>query len=162
MLDHKRFLNDALQEALRAERQGEDPIGCVIVDGQGRIIAHGQNYINRLHDPTAHAEMHAIRSAVPQMRGDAARSWTIYSTLEPCPMCLGTIVMCHIGTLVWAAGDPRKEGHTLLEATPYMRSRKLAVVACPDPALEQTCTSLHAAYWIAQGRPEMVEPMKET
>ncbi len=155
-MDHRSFLEEALQEALQARQEGEDPIGCVIVDESGQIIAREHNHINKLTDPTAHAEMLAIRSVIPKMRGDAARYWTLYTTLEPCPMCLGTIVMCHIGTVVWAANDRRKETHKLVRANAYMRTRKLATVASPYPDLEEQCTVLHEAYWIALGRPEVV------
>ena len=159
--EQRRFLQAALQEALQAERQGEDPVGCVIVNAVGRIIAYGHNHINQLNDPTAHAEMLAIRAAIPEMQGESARGWTLYTTLEPCPMCLGTIVMCEIGTVVWASGDRRKETHRLLSATPYLRSRRLATVACPDRELEARCASLHDAYWIARGRPHVIQPMRE-
>ncbi len=134
-------------------------MGCVIVDGEGRIIAYSHNHINQLNDPTAHAEMLAIRLAVPHMRGEAARSWTLYTTLEPCPMCLGTIIMCEIGTVVWATGDRRKETHKLLSATPYLRSRQLVTVACPERDLEEQCASMHDAYWIIRGRPHVIRPM---
>ncbi len=161
-MDHRRYLEDALQEALLAERQGEDPVGCVIVNAEGRIIAYGHNHINQLKDPTAHAEMLAIRAAIPEMRGDAARGWTLYTTLEPCPMCLGTIVMCEIGTVVWGTADRRKKTHELLSSTPYLRSRQLVTVACPERDLEEQCASLHDAYWIARGRPHVIQPMEQT
>ncbi len=160
-MDHRQFLEQALDDALLARQAGEDPIGCVIVDAHGEIIGRGHNHINRLGDPTAHAEMLAMREAVSRMAGEAARSCTLYSTLEPCPMCLGTIIMCHIGTLVWAANDRRKETHRLLAANAYMKSRKLVTVAAPYPDLEEKCSTMHDAYWIGRGRPEVVQPIEE-
>ncbi len=160
-MDHRPFLELALYEAELAQYEGEDPIGCVIADMQGHIIAQAHNHINRWNDPTAHAEVRAIRMAVPQLREEAARSWTLYSTLEPCPMCLGTIIMAHIGTAVWAANDRRKETHKLLAANAYMKSRKLVTIATPFPELEEKCSALHDEYWIARGRPEVIAPMDE-
>ncbi len=160
-MDYRRYLEAALQEALLAERQGEDPVGCVIVNEKGRIIAFGHNHINQLNDPTAHAEMLAIRAAIPEMRGEAARNWALYTTLEPCPMCLGTIIMCEIGTVVWGTADRRKETHKLISATPYLRSRRLVTIASPELDLAERCASLHDAYWIARGRPHVIRPMAE-
>lgn len=165
-MDHRYFLERALLEAIQAQKEGQIPVGCVIVDRSGNIIARGRNQVRGgplgspwLNDPTAHAEMMAIRSVVSQMDGDSARSWTLYSTLEPCPMCLGTIIMCHIGTVVWAAPDRRIETHKLLLANPYMQTRKLVTIACPYPDLEQRCSEIHDAYWISKGRPGALRPI---
>ncbi len=160
-MEHRPYLELALYEAQLAQYEGEDPIGCVIVDVEGNIIAQAHNHIDRWNDPTAHAEIRAIRMVTSQMQGEAARGWTLYSTLEPCPMCLGTIIMCHIGTVVWAANDRRKETHKLLTANPYMKTRRLLSVAAPYADLEEKCTALHDEYWIAKGRPEVIRPIIE-
>ena len=96
----------ALQEARKAYALGEVPIGCVILKG-GKVIGRGHNLKETLQDPTAHAEMIAIRQAAV-----AEGSWRIldavmYVTLEPCPMCAGAIVMSRIPELVIGATDPR-------------------------------------------------------
>jgi tRNA(adenine34) deaminase len=161
MMDHRRYLEAALQEAVLAQYEGEDPIGCVIVDEQGGVIAQAHNHINQYGDPTAHAELRAIRMVIARMRGEAARGWTLYSTLEPCPLCLGAIVMCHIGTIVWAANDRRKETHKLLSANAYMQTRRLVTVATPYADLEAKCSTLHDEYWMARGRPEVVRAIEE-
>ncbi len=160
-MDHRQYLEEALEEAVLAQYEGEDPVGCVIVDEQGAVLARAHNHINQYGDPTAHAELRAIRMVVPRMRGDAALGWTLYSTLEPCPMCLGAIVMCHIGTSVWAANDRRKETRKLLSANPYMQTRRVVTVATPYADLEAKCAAMHAEYWISRGRPEVVRPIAE-
>jgi tRNA(Arg) A34 adenosine deaminase TadA len=156
--DHHYFLEQAVLEATEAREEGQNPIGCVIADHEGHIIARAHNQVSKLKDPTAHAEMLAIRAAIPLIRADSARGWTLYSTLEPCPMCMGTIIMCHIGTVVWAAPDRRIRTRGLLSANAYMRTRRLTTIACPYPDLEQTCSEMHDAYWISRGRPDAVRP----
>lgn len=158
-LDHHYFLEQAFQEALKAEKEGQNPIGCVIVDKDGEIIAREHNQVSKLNDPTAHAEVMAIRSVISVNDKGSPRTWSLYTSMEPCPMCLGTIIMCHVGTLVWAASDRRMQAHTLLLANPYMKSRKLATIACPCPDLERKCSEIHDAYWIAQGRRDAIEPV---
>jgi len=103
---HEHFMKMALEEAELALREDEVPIGAVIVHG-GRVIARAHNQRERLHDPTAHAEMIAITQAA-----EAVRSWrlddcTLYVTLEPCPMCAGAIVQARIPTVVYGAADPK-------------------------------------------------------
>jgi tRNA(Arg) A34 adenosine deaminase TadA len=75
-------------------------------------------------------------------------------------MCMGTIVMCHIGTVVWAAPDRRMKTHELLSCNAHLRTRKLVVVPCPYPDLERRCSEVHDAYWISQGRPDAVRPVE--
>ena len=84
-LDEK-FMREALREAKAAEAEDEIPIGAVIVFA-GRVIAKGHNMTERLHDPTAHAEMIAITAATEAMGGKYLNDCTLYVTVEPCPMC---------------------------------------------------------------------------
>jgi tRNA(Arg) A34 adenosine deaminase TadA len=161
LMNHHDYMEIALREAAQAGAAGEDPIGCVIVDLDGATIAQAHNRVNRDGDPTAHAEVLAIRSLAGKMQGEAPRGWTLYTTLEPCPMCMGMIVMAEIGTVVWAANDRRKQTHQLLSANAYMRSRRLEVIACPELDQMERSASLHDAYWISRGRPYVVQPMIE-
>ncbi|MEN9214706.1 MAG: tRNA adenosine(34) deaminase TadA [Gloeomargarita sp. DG02_4_bins_56] len=97
----------ALDLAAQAGQVGEVPVGAVIVHQQGRCIAQGENRRQRTHDPTAHAEIVALRQA-----GLALGTWylndcTLYVTLEPCPMCAGALVNARIGRLVYGASDPK-------------------------------------------------------
>jgi tRNA(adenine34) deaminase len=99
----------ALRLAAEAEEAGEVPVGCVIVSG-GEIIGQGRNSPIALLDPTAHAEMLAIRQASISVANYRLSEATMYCTLEPCPMCAGALVAARIGTLVFGARDLRFGG----------------------------------------------------
>ena len=96
--DDERFMRMALEEA----RQADFPFGAVIVH-DGKVIARGGNRGRARHDPTAHGEMVAIRNAVEAPGADALKGATLYTTGEPCAMCIGAIIWCHIGRVVYAA-----------------------------------------------------------
>ena len=96
--DDIRFMRMALAEAARADF----PFGAVIVR-DGDVIARGRNLGRTRHDPTAHGEMVAIRNAVAGPGSKALRGATLYTTGEPCAMCMGAIIWCHIGRVVFAA-----------------------------------------------------------
>ena len=99
----------ALQLANEAEAAGEVPVGCVIVAG-GEIVGQGRNSPIALLDPTAHAEMLAIRQASISLANYRLSDATMYCTLEPCPMCAGALVAARIRTLVFGARDLRFGG----------------------------------------------------
>ncbi|MBC6421568.1 MAG: nucleoside deaminase [Hormoscilla sp. SP5CHS1] len=104
---HRRWMNRALELAQSAGEAGEVPVGAVIVDSEGQAIASASNRKERDFDPTAHAEIVAIRAA-----GQALQNWhlnhcTLYVTLEPCPMCAGAIVQARLGLLVYGVDDPK-------------------------------------------------------
>ena len=99
-------MKQALREAERAYEQDEVPVGAVIVH-HGRVIGRGHNQIERLQDPTAHAEMIAITAAANHLESRRLDECTLYVTLEPCPMCAGAIVLSRIPTLVFATFDPK-------------------------------------------------------
>ena len=99
------YMREALKEARLAAAAGEMPVGCVIVKG-GEIVARAHNECEATGDATRHAELLAIQRA-----GAATGDWrlnrcTLYSTLEPCPMCAGAIVQARVGRLVYGAKDP--------------------------------------------------------
>ncbi len=161
-MDHHHFLEQALEEAQLAEAEDEDPVGCVIVDAQGAVLARAHTHINQWSDPTAHAELRAIRMAIPRMGEDAARDWTLYSTLEPCPMCLGAILVCRIGALVWAANDEHTEAYRLLLAEMSRAAQHITILARPYADLEAESLALHEAYWIARERTEGLRDREES
>ena len=101
-----RFMRAALDEAERAAREEEVPVGAVVVLGD-EIIATGRNCRESLRDPTAHAEILAIRSAASRLGRWRLTGCTLYVTLEPCPMCAGAIVNARVDRLVYGAPDPR-------------------------------------------------------
>ena len=88
---------------------GEVPVGAVIVDSQGNLVAAAANRKTREKDPTAHAEILAIRSATRTLETPYLTNCTLYVTLEPCPMCAGAIIHSRLGLLVYGADD-RKTG----------------------------------------------------
>ena len=110
-MDDVRFMNDALREAELAGEEGEVPIGAVVVC-RGRVIAKGHNMTERLHDPTAHAEMIALTAATEALGGKYLSDCTLYVTVEPCPMCAAALNWAQTGRIVWGAADP-KRGYTL-------------------------------------------------
>ncbi len=96
----------ALEEARQAAEAGEVPIGAVAVH-DGEIIARGQNRVLRTNDPTAHAEIVALRGAAAALGNYRLNGVTLYVTLEPCAMCAGAMVHARIARLVYAAADPK-------------------------------------------------------
>jgi tRNA(adenine34) deaminase len=105
----ERFMRLALEEAGKAFRDGEVPVGAVVTIGE-RVVARGHNMVERLHDATAHAEMIALTSAFNQFGAKYLPEATLYVTLEPCLMCAGALYWGKIGCVVWGADD-EKNGH---------------------------------------------------
>jgi tRNA(adenine34) deaminase len=100
------FMQAALDEARQAAEAGEVPIGAVVVR-EGAIIARGQNRVLRSLDPTAHAEIVAMRAAAAFVGNYRLLSCTLYVTLEPCAMCAGAMIHARLDRLVFAAADPK-------------------------------------------------------
>jgi tRNA(adenine34) deaminase len=99
------FMRLALEEADRATLHGDVPIGCVVVSAQGQVLARDHNRREELGDPTAHAEVLAVRQAATLIGHWRLEGATVYSTLEPCPMCAGALVVSRIARLVYGARD---------------------------------------------------------
>ncbi|MDF2717617.1 MAG: adenosine deaminase [Paenibacillus sp.] len=106
MNNHELWMEEAILEAKKAEALREVPIGAVIVK-DGQIIARGHNLRETSLDPTAHAEMIAIREASAALGAWRLLDCTLYVTLEPCPMCAGAIVQSRIKTVVYGTPDPK-------------------------------------------------------
>jgi tRNA(adenine34) deaminase len=105
-MDDREFMDAALEQARLAAEGGEVPIGAVVVYN-GVIIARAQNCVIRHVDPTAHAEMIALRTAAKAVSNYRLNGCTLYVTLEPCAMCAGAAVHARIDRLVYAAADPK-------------------------------------------------------
>jgi len=105
-MDDINFMKEALKEAKKAFEKEEVPVGAVIVK-DNEIIARGHNQKECLHDPTAHAEMLAIREAAFKLGRWRLSDCLIYVTLEPCAMCAGAIVLARIKSLIFGAYDPK-------------------------------------------------------
>ena len=100
------YLREAIAEAQAAEANGEVPVGAVVVH-DGKIIGRGQNRVLRDSDPTAHAEIVALREAGLALNNYRLEDCTLYATLEPCAMCAGAILHARVSRLVYAAPDPK-------------------------------------------------------
>lgn len=97
----------ALQEAERARDRGEVPIGAVLVSAGGEVLARAGNHTLALHDPTAHAELLAIRAACAKLGNERLDGCDLYVTLEPCAMCAAAISFARIRRLYFGAADPK-------------------------------------------------------
>lgn len=97
----------ALAQAVQAKELGEVPVGAVLLDADGQILASGFNRTIVDHDPTAHAEIVALRAAARAAQNYRLPGATLYVTLEPCAMCLGAMLHARVGRIVFAATDPK-------------------------------------------------------
>lgn len=104
---HRYWMQRALDLARLAGAAGEVPVGAIVTDRTGAAIAAAGNRREREGDPTAHAELLALRAAGRQQQNWHLHDCTLYVTLEPCPMCAGAIVQARLGLLVYGADDPK-------------------------------------------------------
>ena len=100
--DHERFMRLALEEAARGGIEGNIAVGSLVVR-DGEVVARGRNLVTSTLDPTAHAEVVALRETGRATRSVDFSGWALYTTFEPCPMCCGAIIATGIGTLVLGA-----------------------------------------------------------
>ena len=107
---HQSHMLAALAEAEAAGARGEVPVGAVVVGADGSVLGRAGNRTRELADPTAHAEMLAIRQACAAQGSERLDGVDIYVTLEPCPMCAAAISFARIRRLYWGAGDPKGGG----------------------------------------------------
>lgn len=103
-------MDTALVEARAARDRGEVPVGAVIADATGRVVAQAGNRTRELSDPTAHAEILAIRAACAAAESERLPGYSLYVTLEPCPMCAAAIAAARIARLYYGAADPKSGG----------------------------------------------------
>jgi len=101
------LMQAAMAEARAAEAAGEVPVGAIVVSSAGEVVARGRNRVLQDSDPTAHAEIVALRSAGSALGNYRLSGCTLYSTLEPCSMCAGAILHARLARLVYAAADPK-------------------------------------------------------
>lgn len=134
------YMRDALREASAAGAEDEVPVGAVIVC-RDRVIAKGHNMTERLHDPTAHAEMIALTAATGAMGGKYLNDCTLYVTVEPCPMCAAALCWAQVGRIVYGASDP-KRGYSLF--SPSLLHPKTQVTG---GVLEEECSTIVKEYF---------------
>ena len=104
------YMETALAEARAAANRGEVPVGAVVVDPGGKVIAQAGNRTKELSDPSAHAEMLAIRQACAAQGSERLGNHDLYVTLEPCAMCAAVIAAARIRRLYYGASDPKSGG----------------------------------------------------
>jgi tRNA(adenine34) deaminase len=127
-MDDAGFMRKALAEAARAAARGEVPVGAVVVR-QGRIVARGANRPIASSDPTAHAEIVALRKAAKKAGNYRLPDCDLYVTVEPCAMCLGAIVQARVRRVVYGATDPKAGAVSSTMRFPFGRlNHKPAVV----------------------------------
>ena len=104
-MDMEKYMHEALELAKEAAAAGEIPVGCVVVDKEGKIIGRGRNRREEKRSVTGHAEIEALEAAA-EFRGDwRMDDCSLFVTLEPCPMCAGAMIMSRLGTLVYGARE---------------------------------------------------------
>ena len=111
----ERFMRLALELAEKARLEGEVPVGAVVVDGED-VVGRGHNSPVGLADPTAHAEVQAVRAAAAARNNYRLVGTTLYCTVEPCLMCLGALLQARVQRLVFGATDPKLGATAKLEA----------------------------------------------
>lgn len=103
----KDFMRLALNEARLAYKEGEVPIGAVLIAEDGTLICADHNRIEQLNDATAHAELLTLRAASLKLNRRRLTTCTLYSTVEPCAMCAGALILCRVKRLVYGATDSK-------------------------------------------------------
>jgi tRNA(adenine34) deaminase len=157
--DHERWMRLALDEAAAAEALGEVPVGAVVVRA-GELVARGHNLTHTLQDPSAHAEMVAIRRAAQIIGHWRLLDCTLYVTLEPCTMCSGAIVLARVPRLVYGAPDP-KAGMTGSLGNLVQHPRLNHRVDLVGGVLERACGDVLRAFFRARRRrPEPDAPQE--
>ena len=147
-MTHEELMREALKEAQKAFDEGEIPVGAVMAHG-GEIIARAHNLREQTGDPTAHAEVLAIREAAKVMGGRRLSACTLYVTLEPCPMCAGAMVMACLNQCYFGARDERQgccESVYALPADPAFYHR----VPCIGGLLEEESSRLLKDLFLAR------------
>jgi tRNA(Arg) A34 adenosine deaminase TadA len=157
MTDHRTYLQIAIDQARLAADEGSTPVGSVIIDPAGEVVSVDRNRMIPLGDPTAHAEIMAIRSAGQRLMPSAGGSYTLYSSGEPCLMCVGIVLLSPITTLVWAAGPIVVAGSAFdaVVRSGYNAARlqTLEVIREPDPESRLESRRILHDFFVAHGDP---------
>ncbi len=145
-----KFMRQALREAERAFEEQEVPVGAVIVD-EGRVVARAHNRPVHLKDPTAHAEILALRRAAKRLGNYRLRGCSLYVTIEPCAMCAGAIVQARLQRVVFGTSDPKAgaNGSALRVLNHPMLNHQVEVL---DGVLAQDCASILRDFFRARRR----------
>lgn len=149
-LTHRQWMSRALTLARVAGEAGDVPVGALVVDREGNCLAEAANRKERDRDPTAHAEILALRQASQVLQRWQLNDCTLYVTLEPCPMCAGAIIQARLGLVVYGADDPKTGCLRTVANLPYSpaSNHRLPVLA---GILEAPCRE-QLQSWFAQRR----------
>ncbi|BAZ07602.1 tRNA adenosine(34) deaminase TadA [Calothrix sp. NIES-3974] len=149
-LIHRQWMKHALELAKFAGDAGDVPVGAVVIDANGNLIAEGANRKERDRDPTAHAEIIALRTAAQRLKTWRLQPCTLYVTLEPCPMCTGAIIQARLGLLVYGVDDAKTGAVRTVENIPdsLLSNHKLRVIG---GILEDECRQ-QLKNWFANRR----------
>jgi tRNA(adenine34) deaminase len=141
----ERFMRLAIEEAQRAESEGEVPVGAVVVMGE-EVVGRGRNRSVADRDPTAHAEIVALREAAQRLANYRLTGCTLYATVEPCAMCTGAAVLARVERLVYGCADPKAGAvRSLFRLADDARlNHRIAVT---QGVLEDECASLLRAFF---------------
>ena len=142
---HERWMKLAIAEARVAAEEGDVPVGAVIVCGE-EMVASAHNEREKYQDPLAHAEMLAIRRAAKALGRRRLGDCTLYVTLEPCPMCAGSVLMSGVGAVYFGAYDPRMGCAGSIYALPEDVSLG-GRIPCIGGVLEEECVQLMAEFF---------------
>lgn len=148
-----------LEEAWAAYLHGSYPIGACVVDTSGQVVARGRNRLGEERrvdgvisgHALSHAEVDALL-ALPELSADEHRALTLYTSTEPCPMCLGALLMAGVGALAYAAADLYAGTAGLLAEHPYMNAKAVRVGRAPED-LGRACRVLELTFHLDRGMP---------
>ena len=156
--DHETYMRDALAEAFKAMANREVPVGAVVVS-EGRVVGTGFNYPIGDTDPTAHAEIVALRDAARRLGNHRLTGATLYVTVEPCLMCAGALVHARLGTLVFGAPEPKAGAvRSVMRALDHPSlNHRVDVVG---GVLEEDCRRMMQAFFNARRENVRREAMK--
>jgi tRNA(adenine34) deaminase len=144
------FMRLALREASKAADRGEIPVGAVLIDGSGAVISRGGNATISKIDPTAHAEVVAIRKAARKVGNHRLTGAALYVTVEPCAMCLGALIQARIGRLVYGANDSKAGAVRSIVRFPVEKTNhRLEIVS---GVMAQECAGLLKAFFAGKRR----------
>ena len=142
-------MDTALEEARAAAARGEVPVGAVLIDAAGRVVAKAGNRTRELCDPTAHAEILALRAACAAAGSERLAGHTLYVTLEPCAMCAAAIAAARLRAVCFGASDP-KSGGVLHGARVFSHSQAHHKPEIYDGISAKACEALLTEFFAAR------------
>jgi tRNA(adenine34) deaminase len=150
--DDRLFMTEAIAEARKAADRGEVPVGAVVVK-DGLILGRGHNRPISKRDPTAHAEIMALKAAAQRLGNYRLTGCDLYVSLEPCPMCLGAVVQARIGRLIYGADDPKSGAVVSVMRFPFGKLNHRPEIT--GGVMADTCAALLRGFFHERRRPRI-------